>query len=147
MGLRPQAIHPSRLHPAFPRCFVHANDKPIRITNQWKAKQQWFLGKFLQPSVVRKLRIAKAELIETPGVSIDKCRNTKFLCKSAKLTQRCGALHEIDKVSLDAPFREKTQGFTRISTFFDAEYLYFQRRWPDLPESDLSLNPVPSDVA
>src|SRR6266480_2267909 len=126
MGLCPQAIHPSQLHPAFPRRFVYPDDEPARLTNQWKPEQERLLGEFLQPSVVRKLRITKAEFVETLGVSIDECRHTKFLCKSAELTQRCRALHEIDEVSLDAPLREKTQGFTCISTFFDAENLYFQ---------------------
>jgi hypothetical protein len=145
MGLRPQAIHPSRLQPAFPRCFVHADDEPARITNQWKPEQQWLLGKFLQPSVVRKLRIAKAEFVETPGVSIDECRHAKFLCKSAELTWRCWALHEIDEVSLDAALGEKTQRFTRIRAFFDTEYLYFQLL-SRLPEKCIEVNPVPSDV-
>jgi len=116
-----------RGHPLSPYRFIGADNELVAATNEREPEEKGFLDELFQPAVVRKLRIAKAELGEALRVSIDESRDAELLRETPELTERCGSLHQIDEMSLYSPFRKKTQGLTRFRTFLDAENLYFHR--------------------
>ena len=74
-------------HPAFPRGFVRPDHDLVRISDERKTEQQGLFGEFLEPALVRKLRVAEAELVIALRVSIEKRSHAKFLCESTKLTK------------------------------------------------------------
>ena len=115
------------LHPAFPGCFVRADNDLVCIPDEWELEQQWLFGKLLQPPFVRKLRVVKTELTKTLRISINECRNTKFLGEPAKLAEGRRTLQKIDKMGFDSPLRKEAKSLARVRAFPDSKDLYFQR--------------------
>src|SRR5215212_4309491 len=95
--------------PVFPEGFVSADTKLVPVPNERHPQQEWLVGKLLKPSLVRKLRVAKTELVETFRGFIDERAYAELLCESFQLPGRCCSFHEIDEMSLDASLGKETQ--------------------------------------
>jgi hypothetical protein len=114
------------LHPGSPYFFVGSNDDLVCIPDEWKPKQQWLVGKFLEPAFVRKLRILKTKLSKALRVSIHEGCYAKFLSEPAKLTEGCRTLQEVDEMGFYPSLREEAKSFARIRALLDSKDLYFQ---------------------
>jgi hypothetical protein len=112
--------------PTLPRCFISAKRQLIGISYQRYSEQKGLLGQLVEPSVVRKLRIAEAELLKTSGILVDERDYAKLLSKSSQLAQRCGPLHQVDEMGFYSAFGKEAKGLSRIGTFPDSENLNFQ---------------------
>lgn len=98
----------------------------VSVANEWHAQEQRFFNEFIQPAIVRKLRIAESEIVEAFRVSIDERRSPELLSESTELAKRSRSLHQIDEVRFYSALREESKSFTSIRAFLDAEYLDFQ---------------------
>lgn len=116
----------SARYPVAPNCFVGTDHDVVPAPNQGKPEKKRLLGKPGQPSLVRQLRVAKSELVESSGVLVDKCGDAKLLREPAQLAQRCGLLHQIDEMRPDTTLGEEPQRLAGVSAFFDSKNLYFQ---------------------
>src|SRR5205085_10054588 len=102
---------------AFPCSLVSADYQAVCITHQRKSQQQRLFRKFLQPAVVRKLRIAQTELVEALRASINQCRHTKFLREAPKLAERGWAFQQVYEVGPDLRSEKKRRAL-RVSGLF-----------------------------
>jgi hypothetical protein len=112
--------------PALPGTLVGSDRKLVGISHQRNSQQKWLLGKLLEPTIVRKLRIPESGFCETFGIFVDKRHYAKFLRESPQLAERGGLLQQVDEMRPDPPFREKAQSFTRVRALSDSKDLNFQ---------------------
>lgn len=112
--------------PRFPDRFVATYAKLIGISNERHSKEERLIGKFLQPPLVRKLRVAKTELVKTPRSFVDERGDAELLRESFQFADRRCSFHEVDEVSLDPTLGKKAQGFPGICAFLDTENLNLQ---------------------
>jgi hypothetical protein len=73
------------------------------------------------------LRILKSKLAKTLRISINERGYAKFLGESAKLTEGCRTLQEVDEMGFYPSLRKEAKSLARIRTFLDSKDLYFQR--------------------
>jgi predicted alpha/beta-fold hydrolase len=69
----------------------------------------------------------KTELAETLGISINECRNAKFLGEPAKLAEGRWTLQKVDKMGFDSALRKEAKSLACVRAFSDSKDLYFQR--------------------
>jgi hypothetical protein len=112
--------------PTLPRRFIGAKRQLIGISYQRYSQQKGFLGKFVEPSIVRKLRIPESQLLKTPGIFIDERHYAKLLSKPSQLAQRGRPLHQVNEMRFYSAFGKEAKGLSRIGAFPDSENLNFQ---------------------
>lgn len=129
---------PLSIDPVFPSALVPSDRKLIGVSHQGNSQQQRLLRELLEPAVVRKLRIAEAELSKSLGIFVEKQHHTKFLSKSSQLSERGRSFHQVDEMGFDSAFREKAESFSGVRAFSDPKDLYFQDRTLDVFRNDLA---------
>jgi hypothetical protein len=118
--------HESASDPVAPDGFIRPDHYLLSAANERKPEDHRLLGEPRQPALVRHLRVAQAELIESAGLFVDECHYAEFLREASQLADRRGFLHEVDKMSPNASLGEKSKRFARIGAFLDSEDLDFQ---------------------
>src|SRR5215213_511501 len=73
-------------------------------------------------------------LVVSFGLAVDQCVHAELLREPLELTDRCGALQEIDEVRLHAPFGEEPKRLPGVRIFLHAKNLNFHNAvdaWSD----------------
>lgn len=118
----------SARHPLPPHGFVGTNHHQISAADEWKSQHKRLFRESRQPALVRHLRVAESELVESPRILVHQSHDTEFLGEPSQLPDRCGFLHQIYEMRSDAALGEESQRFPRIGAFPDSENLNFQSR-------------------
>jgi hypothetical protein len=104
-----------------------ADRERVSVSNKRDAKEQRFIDQFLEPAIIGKARVLKSELHIPFRVAVDELIQAEFLNEATKLTERSGALIQVDEVSLDPSLRKESQSLSGVRAPFDAKDLNFHR--------------------
>ncbi len=118
--------HESASDPVAPDGFIRPDHYLLSAANERKPEDHRLFGEPLQPALVRHLRVAQSELVESPGLFVDECHHAELLGEAPQLADRRGLLQEVDEMCPDAALGEKSKCFSRIGAFLDSEDLDFQ---------------------
>ena len=97
--------------------------QPVLLPHERHLEHQRLVDEQLEPAVIGHARVAQPAIDKALRALIDKRAHPELLRKPAQLTERCGALREIDEVRLHAPLREKAQCLARLRILFYSENL------------------------
>jgi hypothetical protein len=113
------------LDPRSPLVVRETDGQSVCETRERHLQQHGFVGELLEPPFVAQASVCKAEVLKTFRVSVHEREHTELLRKSLELAERGSSLGEIDEMSFNPAFCEKSERLTSIHAFLDAEDLDF----------------------
>ncbi len=135
----------SRRQPCLPGRLRGPDAEGVSIADERHLQQEGLTREDFQPSVISIPGGPQTELSVASCRLVDQSCDAELLGEPGELATRCGALHKVDEVCLDATFGEEPERFPRVRALLHTKDLNVHACRPDIMErsSAPSFDPVP----